>query len=861
MLQFLITLGGISLAMSVVIILMLAMQRPIKKRFAALGRYIIWSVIIVRLCLPVSLDILPKLITLPSVLPETQTVMPSEEVYEGTTPEVNYTPEAQAPSEPSTEAVNEPMLDNTESEISTPVAPVAPTPAPAADKPGFELTGEHIIIALFTVWALGAVGFVTFTLIRYRINARRLDEALALPDPELWGIYDTVCRELNIKKAPPLYMGRADVSPMVYGFFNPKVVLPSVEMSAESVTYILRHELTHYKRGDLWFKLLAMLANALHWFNPLAYIACGAMSAEAELSCDESALRKTDLMGRLGYGNSMLEIVKRCKHSPKLTTGFSPKKRAVKERFENMINTTKKRKGYLIVALIVAAALICTSLIGCGSSSSDFEITSLDTTDMTWEEIQQTRYDTGNFAVYSFDKENSESWKLERVNNKLVLTSKDGRNFAYTKVSVNQLLGVEYTYTNEAPEYNPVAYIAGDVGIITFSASEPESCGRVCMIVMDLNNGEIINCRTYTGEDILSLHSMTKDDLSIYNNDWYGDDWNYRVTVLMGNADYKDKGRIIMQPYIEARDGTAECEIYYDIADNRFSETEKGYCNIEKGRYITEIEGLKQLENLPEGGYECVRAFLEKDTGKLESMAGYPEGLLESYKEFEFGKYLLSLSDKGVLSLLVEIEHSPVDWIKPGKRAFTYINDSAKGIRYMIDGGVTVTQEPVEYEWPVNEAIRFVDRWITYANEPLIPYGDQYSEEQYAGVMYILNIDYYAKSLEDYRREAERVFGIDLFTDVYADDGAVLDEIEELNFYTNGNSYKPYFPHETVDTGYSYVVLQFYADHGKTVPAYKIRYNFALDDERIVSRGCEKFDDTGRDIRQLYSENEVEIAE
>ncbi|MBQ3183447.1 MAG: M56 family metallopeptidase [Clostridia bacterium] len=840
MLNFLITLGGISLAMSVVIILMLALRKPIKKRFAALGRYIIWSVIIIRLCLPVSLDILPKLITLPSVMPEEEAV-----IYEPVTPEV--IPEVVTPSEPSSEVVNEPVFNNTEKEIHTPV-----TPTPVTEKLAFEITTEHIIIALFTVWAVGAVTFVTVTLVRYRINAKRLDKALSIPAPELWSIYDTVCRELGIKKAPPLYMGRADVSPMVYGFFNPKVILPSVDMSAQTVTYILRHELTHYKRGDLWFKLLAMLANALHWFNPLAYAACGMMSAEAELSCDESALRKTDLMGRLGYGNSMLEIVKLCRHAPKLTTGFSPKKRAVKERFENMINTTKKKKGYWIVALIVAAALICTSLIGCASSSSDFDITPLDTENKTWEEIKQTRYDTGNFTVSCFDKEENGNWKFERQKNKLVLTNKDGRSYKYSKAMANRL-GTEYVYNHEAPTYIPHAYIADDTGIMIFSASEPESCGRVCMIFMDLNSGKVINSCTYTGEDILSLHSMTEDDLCQYNK-WYGEDWTYHVTATVSKGrdaeDYDEKGRIAIELRIVARDGMVSCSSYYDTNSNSFGDIVKEYCEIEKGRYTSDIERLSNLENVPEGAYECINAFLQKDTKTLEAMAGYPEGLLEDYKDFEFGDYIISLSDSGLASLLIEIEESPVYWIETGKHSFTYINNN--GIRYMINSGTSAPEEPVEYEWPVNRTISIVDRWITYANEPLIPYGEQYNEKYYAGVMYILNSEYDASTLDDYRREAKRAFGIDILTDVYVDDSAILDELTELNLYTDRHSYEPYFPHWAIDSSDNYVVLQFYADYGGTVPAYKVRYNFALDGEDVVFRGSEKFDDTGRDIRQLY---------
>ncbi|MBR6514657.1 MAG: M56 family metallopeptidase [Clostridia bacterium] len=522
MLQFLITLGGISLAMSMVIILMLILQKPIKKRFAAISRYIIWTVIILRLCIPVSLNIMPKLITLPSAIPEAETV-----IYEPVTPEVNYTPEELIPSEPVPDVIDEPVYD-----YKTEPTPTTPTQTATVEKTAFKLTAQHITTALFSVWALGAVGFIIFNLVRYRINSKRLDAALSIPAPEMYSIYDTVCRELNIKKAPALYMNRADVSPMVYGFLSPKVILPSVEMSAESITCILRHELTHYKRGDLWFKLFSMLANALHWFNPLAYAACGMMANEAELSCDESALRKTDLIGRLGYGNSMLEIVKLCKHSPKLTTGFSPKKGAVKERFENMINTTKKKKGYWIVAITLIAALLCTSIIGCATEHKSGVVQGLD--DITVEqqdepvteeyvdmnEVEKQRVEQGLFHVRIDSwRGESEEWTLHYDFDRqtLVFENIDGRHFEYGDRSEG-VFSIEPLYRHDK-DMGAMAYVTGEEYGMIYYTTVYEGIGRYAwnVIILDISTGEVLANDTFTCEDVLRAHGLTEDAVnSVY---------------------------------------------------------------------------------------------------------------------------------------------------------------------------------------------------------------------------------------------------------------------------------------------------------------------------------------------------------
>ena len=211
-------------------------------------------------------------------------------------------------------------------------------------------------------------------------------------------------------------------------------------------------------------------------------------------------------------------------------------------------------------------------------------------------------------------------------------------------------------------------------------------------------------------------------------------------------------------------------------------------------------------------------------------------------------------------ALLIEIEDSPIEGIETGKHSFTYINDN--GIRYMFHSGTSGADEPIELEGREERARNLVNIWITYANLPLIPYGEQYSEEYYAGVMYMLDREYHADTVEEYRDEAKRVFGIDILNDIYADDVMKIDEIVNLNLYTERHYQNILSPRDVIDSSDSHVVMQFYADYGRTIPAYKVRYDLAFDVDDLVFRGSEKFDDTGKDIRQLYSgENEAEIAE
>ncbi len=873
MLKFLITLGGISLGMSAVILLMLALQKPVKKRFTAIARYIIWSVIIIRLCLPVSLDILPKFITVESDMPEASVILPANEVYEPVIPEKEYIPEA-LPSAPSSEITYEPILNNTVNEVHT--STTAPTVDPVAPKSAFEITGEHILPALFAVWALGALTFIGITLVRYGINAKAIDKSLSLADTETLRIYDTVCRDLKLKKAPRLYMGRSNVSPMVYGFFNPKVILPSVEMSAETLTYILRHELTHYKRKDLYFKLLAMVANALHWFNPLAYIACGMMSAEAELSCDEKALSGSDLIARLGYGNSMLEIVKKCKHSPKLTTGFSPKKKAVKERFENMINTTKKKKGYWIVAITLILALLCTSIIGCATNDTESE-----GTDETTEPITE-EYDAGGW-LENLDGEDLRDWRLEVKDGVMTLehTAEDGSTdlcYRYadsTKyddvIDLDPILHIteenQYSYTLRG-------WISSNYALIQYDAPLEgiEDCENFYFATIDLKDGSVTNEIRYEVDDILKIHGLDRDVLSVYES-WGGNAPEYRITDYVNRyemAGEPPSNKMYISLTLENKDiRRAAIHLYFDMVTGELSEVEKGHCNLVKYHFnnvVTDIEDIDNFKDIDTGLTEAAVAFLTNDTAKLERLGGYAPNFFDDLKTLRFGDYRILNKDADKLEIQAYVTESQVFHLEKGFHTFT-VNSSVAGAT---EAGtecnrISIIHECVECLCPELEYTSYAktknmaSQWISFSDRPVVPLGDKYSDEYFNDVVkYIHNI-YNANTVSEYRDYAKKCFGIDILNENYTDKEAEDIEAQLWDIYCE-NSPSHYIPRDLVDAGEGYVTYQFYADEGNFIPAYKVKYEFIEEGDYLYFKDCTVLDDTGRDISQLYAtENEAEI--
>lgn len=121
---------------------------------------------------------------------------------------------------------------------------------------------------------------------------------------------------LGIGKRVPLYESTAINSPMLIGFWRPRIYLPQAmlaEMTGREndICLILHHELVHYKRKDILYKWLFQIALCVHWFNPLVYVFSRRFHVDCELACDETVLKLLSEEGRRAYGNVLLDVAQK----------------------------------------------------------------------------------------------------------------------------------------------------------------------------------------------------------------------------------------------------------------------------------------------------------------------------------------------------------------------------------------------------------------------------------------------------------------------------------------------------------------------------------------------------------------------
>ena len=123
--------------------------------------------------------------------------------------------------------------------------------------------------------------------------------------------YRALGDQMGLRRLPRLVLCPSLPAPMLAGLLRPVILLPEPLPQSAPLECALRHELTHFRRRDIWLKALALWVNALHWFNPLAWYMVRLVERDTELACDEAALNTLSPEEHAAYGQTILSAVSR----------------------------------------------------------------------------------------------------------------------------------------------------------------------------------------------------------------------------------------------------------------------------------------------------------------------------------------------------------------------------------------------------------------------------------------------------------------------------------------------------------------------------------------------------------------------
>lgn len=142
-------------------------------------------------------------------------------------------------------------------------------------------------------------------------------------------------------------------SPFVFGVVKPNIYLP-MHMDEGTAAYVIAHEHAHLARRDHWWKVLGYLVLALHWFNPLVWVAYILFCRDIELACDEKVVKGLDGAARADYSQALLSCA-----APKRAVAACPLafgEGNIKTRVKSALHY--KKPAFWVAAVAVLAVVI-----------------------------------------------------------------------------------------------------------------------------------------------------------------------------------------------------------------------------------------------------------------------------------------------------------------------------------------------------------------------------------------------------------------------------------------------------------------------------------------------------------------------
>ena len=229
------------------------------------------------------------------------------------------------------------------------------------------------------------------------------------------------CEEkLNIKTRVELSCNPLIASPMLIGFFRPRIILPAHEWEDKELSYIFVHELIHYKQRDMFYKWLIQIVVCVHWFNPFVYLLEKEVNKSCELSCDEKVISVLDDTARREYGDTLISFLKsnNLYKSSLASVTLTEGAEQLKERLGAIMNFKSKTKTIRVLTGILTLFILSGAVFIGGYSVS----AAADSKGTSKSSIPEKK-DNGK-STYIYDENLGYGWYLDDEN----LDNKDLEN-------------------------------------------------------------------------------------------------------------------------------------------------------------------------------------------------------------------------------------------------------------------------------------------------------------------------------------------------------------------------------------------------------------------------------------------------
>lgn len=190
---------------------------------------------------------------------------------------------------------------------------------PRLDPPVFaepsQSTSIHVMdllcVLLLSMWAVTSCSLLLRGLVAHLRFAFRLRRCQELDHPDLESLLLVECHALRVGRRPQLKEVPGLETPAVFGLFRATICLPSStleNLSRCELRWVIRHELSHVRRRDTWLLTFVSVVKAMQWFNPVAMFAVSRVLLYVEAAADDLAMFGSTSSEKNAYGHLLLRF-------------------------------------------------------------------------------------------------------------------------------------------------------------------------------------------------------------------------------------------------------------------------------------------------------------------------------------------------------------------------------------------------------------------------------------------------------------------------------------------------------------------------------------------------------------------------
>jgi beta-lactamase regulating signal transducer with metallopeptidase domain len=314
---------------SVLILLVLAVQWLCGRRLQPRWRCALWLLVLARLALPWAIPSPASVFNILRVPAATQTAGASR----GVEPQTGRAPMTDAP---------------------------LPTPEVAAIRPG-----AGGAIWLVCSWAAGALAMAGCAVANHHKICRRVARRRPLLDEPTLNLLEDCKALMGIEEGITIIEIEAVQSPTLFGFVRPRLLFPTglaSSLTHGELRHVFLHELAHIKRRDILVGWLTLALQAVHWFNPLVWLAFYRLRVDRELACDALALSFAGAGEKESYGLTIIKLLEGFGQSGWApgAAGILENKRQMKERITMIAKFNKTNRGLATAISLLASLAVAT---------------------------------------------------------------------------------------------------------------------------------------------------------------------------------------------------------------------------------------------------------------------------------------------------------------------------------------------------------------------------------------------------------------------------------------------------------------------------------------------------------------------